>query len=127
MPTPYQLFGSGYAASSSTHTITLNTSNASSDPLLIQITDTEANADSGDGRRVVYGLLEMLYQHMAELNGTEAYVTGEFSWGSSTTGVVPSVKIVPTRSSYEDTNGELVRTYKFIVRTTVTGLEVSDE
>lgn len=105
-PIPSAFFVAGYAYS--TNQITLNTA-AHASPLLVELDAAEANATTGDYRRIVYALLEMLYQKFLVVTP------------------VPG-KVTSTRSTYEDTvTGELVRTYTFQIRTIATGVEVAEE
>jgi len=105
-PIPSAFFGAGYAYS--TNAITLNTE-AHASPLLEELEAAEANATTGDYRRILYALMEMMYQKFLVVTP------------------VPG-KLTFTRSTYEDTStGELVRTYTFQVRTIPTGVEVAEE
>lgn len=105
-PTPAGFFGGGYAYAS--NAITLNTS-AHAAPLLAELDAAEANATTGDYRRIVYAMMEML--------------NDKFKAATP----VPT-KLSITRSTYEDTStNELVRTYTVQIRTVVTGTEIAEE
>jgi len=79
--------------------------------LLPEITNAEANATTGDSRRVIYGLLEMLYSKMQNLDSADR-----------------PTKLTILRATYEDTNtGEFVKTFTITVRASATGFEVADE
>ena len=79
--------------------------------LLPEITNAEANATTGDSRRVIYGLLEMLYSKMQNLDSADR-----------------PTKLTILRATYEDTNtGEFVKTFTITVRASSTGFEVADE
>lgn len=105
-PIPSTFFGAGYTYAA--NQITLNTA-AHATPLLAQVDAAEANATTGDYRRIVFGVLEMLHAKFAAATPVAS-------------------KIAVLRSTYEDTlTGEFVRTYTVTVRTTPTGLEVTDE
>lgn len=80
-------------------------------PLLNEVTDTEANASTGDWRKVLFGLMEMIFD----------------KWTGTATADRPE-KVSVTRSVYEDpTTLEQVNTYTVIVRTQISGQEVSAE
>lgn len=53
------MFGTNYTASSTTLTLTLSD--------FSEITSAEANASSGDSRKIVYGLIEGLYKRFNAL------------------------------------------------------------
>lgn len=81
------------------------------EPLLKEVTDAEANASTGDSRKVVFGLLEVMARRLNAIP-SESRPT----------------KLSATRSTYEDgSTGEFVKTYQFTVRTAAAGFEVSDE
>jgi len=105
-PIPSVFFGAGYAYAS--NAITLNTA-AHASPLLTELDAAEANATTGDYRRILYAIQEDLYQKFQLVTP------------------IPG-KLTFTRSTYEDAStGELVRTYTFQVRTIATGVEVAEE
>lgn len=105
-PIPSVFFGAGYSVG--TNSITLNTS-AHASPLLTELTSAEANATTGDYRRIIFALMEMLHEKFQAVTP------------------VPG-KLTVTRSTYEDTaNNELVRTYSVQIRAVVTGIEIAEE
>lgn len=107
--TPGEFFGAGYALE--TNQMKLNTNDAASDKLVTEVTDAEANATTGDARKVIFGLMEMLYAKMSALATADK-----------------PTKLAITRSISEDTvTGEFIRTYLVTVRTTAAGFEVSSE
>lgn len=57
---PATWLGAGYAADSSGHTISLNTGNAASNQLLLELTDAEADPETGDVRKLIFALMESL-------------------------------------------------------------------
>jgi hypothetical protein len=59
---PSTWLGPGYSSDDSAHTITMNTSDAPSDKTLLQLTDADADPDSGDIRVLLFALLEAAYQ-----------------------------------------------------------------
>lgn len=109
-PTNTGFFGSGYTetGTGTTHAIVLN-SGANTTPCVAELSEAEADPTTGDYRKVMYALLEMLYQKFLVVDP------------------VPT-KVSMTRVTYEDTvNNELVRTYTVQFRTVATGIEVADE
>jgi hypothetical protein len=58
---PSTWLGAGYAASAENHTITLNTADAASDKTVPELADAEADPTTGDVRKLVFALMEMLY------------------------------------------------------------------
>ena len=81
------------------------------EPPLVEITDAEANASSGDARKVTFGLLDMLARRLQAIPQASR----------------PS-KIQVARSTFEDANtGEFIKTYNFTVRTQSSGFEVAPE
>jgi hypothetical protein len=77
---------------------------------LDQVTDTEANASTGDSRKVVFGLLEALFQ---------AY--------TNTPVADRPAKLSITRSGQVQDDSTIIYTYFAQVTTTPTGVEVVDE
>jgi len=114
MSTPYNtapsaFFGAGYTAT--TGSIILGTVDNSmpADRLLTELTDVEANADTGDFRAIVFALMEMLYQKQQAMP-------------------VKPVKQTIVRSTYEDpTTGEFLRAYTVQLRLFASSLEVTAE
>jgi hypothetical protein len=109
--TPADFFGDGYSADNSSHTITFETFDAGATCVLPEVTDGEADTSSGDYRKVVYGILEALHQNFERVKGT----------------TTASTRIKSTRNSYEDSDGAFLRTYKFVVSTTASQIEVKNE
>ena len=58
---PSTWLGAGYASSSGSHTVTFNTNDAASNKTLTQLTDANADPDTGDIRIVGFALLQALY------------------------------------------------------------------
>jgi hypothetical protein len=110
-PIPSVFFGAGYTetGTGATHTIVLTTNDNSGTKLLPELTEVEADPTTGDYRKILFALMEMMYVKYQAVTP------------------VPG-KLTLTRSSFEDTaSGELVRTYTVQIRTNVTGVEVADE
>jgi len=59
---PSTWFGAGYAASSGSHTITLNTGSAASNKTLPQLLDAKADPTTGDIRQIVLAFAEAMYE-----------------------------------------------------------------
>jgi hypothetical protein len=55
---PTTFFGAGYSVG--TNTIIMNTADAGSNKTLAQLTDVEAHATTGDFRKIVFAIMEML-------------------------------------------------------------------
>ncbi len=109
-PIPSAFFVAGYSetGTGATHQIILNGGDHGT-PLLDELAENEADPTTGDYRRILYAIAEMLYQRFSVVSPVPA-------------------KVSMTRSSYEDTStGELVRTYTTQFRTTLTGVEVAEE
>jgi hypothetical protein len=107
LPAPNLLFPN---ATNGTNTLILNTSDHAS-PSVPQMSTTEADVSSGDSRKVVFALLDRMYQ-----------------WYQGLASADKPGKISITRSSFVDeTTGNIVRTY--VVQTTLafTGIEVVNE
>ena len=109
-PIPSAFFVAGYSetGTGATHQIIFNTAGHAT-PLITELTEAEADPTTGDYRKILFAIMEML---RAKLNAATP-VAG---------------KVSMARSSYEDVaTGELVRTYTTTIRTVPTGLEVADE
>jgi hypothetical protein len=59
-PKPSTWLGAGFSVDTDNHCIKLNTNDAATNKLLTELTDAEAHATSGDIRKVIFALLEML-------------------------------------------------------------------
>lgn len=59
--TPTTWLGAGYSASSVNNTITLTTGTASTNVTFPELTNTEANASSGDIRKIMLAVVEKFY------------------------------------------------------------------
>lgn len=55
---PSTFFGAGYSLAG--NAISMNTNTAGSNKTLVELTDAEANATSGDWRKIVFALMEKL-------------------------------------------------------------------
>lgn len=107
-PTPSGFFGPGYSASSLANTITFNTS-THADPCLPQLSNDEADAATGDYRRIVHAFLNMLFANYTALENKPT-------------------KLNMVRNVVEDpTTGELVRTYLIVERTNILDIEIAEE
>lgn len=58
---PSVWLGAGYASSSGSHTITLNTNDAASNKTLPQLSDTEADPTTGNAEDILLALFDMAY------------------------------------------------------------------
>lgn len=96
---PSTWLGAGYSLG--TNQAIFNTSNHAT-PCLVECSNTDANATTGDIRQLMFGILEKLY-------GT---------W-TATAGVDRPTKMIVSRSTSEDQDGNLIRT--FIVTMTLNG------
>jgi hypothetical protein len=79
--------------------------------ILQEVTDVEAHATTGDWRKIVYGIMEMLYQR----------------WLNTATADRPTRMNISRSSSTNETTGAITRFYTVQITTTPSGLEVSDE
>lgn len=68
-PKPSTWLGAGYSLG--THTIILQTADASTNKTLPQLTDAQANATTGNIRNVAFALLEALYQAWVAQAGSQ--------------------------------------------------------
>jgi len=79
---------------------------------LDEVTDTEATASStGDWRKIVFGIMEMLYWRYTSLATADR----------------PAYTSVSRSSSVDDTTGNITRYYTVTITTAPTGVEVIDE
>lgn len=78
---------------------------------LQELTDAEANASTGDYRKIVYALMEFLYQ---KFNNTPSADR-------------PSRLTISRSSSTNETTGRMTRNYTVSVVTDISGVEVSEE
>lgn len=97
---PSTWFGTGYNLAS--HIAGFQTSDGAN-PVLAGLTDAEANATTGDVRKVIFEFNEAVYQ----------------AWRTQVAASNQPVKMTINRSSIENADGTLTRTYsnQFIVTT----------
>ena len=83
---PTSFFGSGYSYSSAEKKITFSTSNSTHAIKLDELTNAEANASTGDARKLVYALILFIEQRVTALAGnkpTKMLVSTSTSNGSA--------------------------------------------
>ena len=102
---PTEVFGTGYSSDGSSISLTIGSSS-----LLPEISSAEANATTGDYRKVLYGLIEGVFQKYTDIPSPDLPTKMELKRGTS-----------------ENLAGELTRTYtlKFVLDST--GFEVTAE
>jgi len=104
--TPGEVLTSGYSATSSDITMTIG-----SGSLLPDISSDEANATTGDFRKLMYGLIEGLYSKYNEVPTDDK----------------PSKMILNRSTGENSSTGEFVRTYSIQFTLDATGFEVASE
>ena len=111
--TPASWLGAGYNTQSGK--IELNTNDASSDKLLPELTDAEADESSGDIGKLLFGLFDGIYSKVSEKNNS-----------------LPQADR-PTRFTFtrgtviNDATGLVTKNYSFSVTLATSGLEVAPE
>lgn len=103
--TPEEVFGVGYSSDGSSISLTIESSG-----LLPEISSAEANASTGDYRKVLYGLVEGIFQKYTDIPQTDLPTKMELKRGTT-----------------ENLAGEIARTYTFKFILDSTGFEVSAE
>ena len=106
---PGEWFGAGYAAAA--NAISLNTNDAASNKTLPELTDEEANAITGDARKVIYALAEAFYAKYNSLVAADR----------------PAQMQIYRSTSSNDITGETTRTYTLVFKVTPTGMDVAAE
>lgn len=102
---PNEVFGNGYSATTSDITFTIG-----ADSLLPEISSTEANATTGDYRKILYGFVEGMFDKYSDIPNDDLPTKFEIKRGTT-----------------ENLAGELTRTYSFKFTLDSTGFEVSAE
>ena len=111
---PASWLGAGYNAT--TGKIELNTNNASTDKLLPELTDSEADETTGDIRKLMYGLLDGLHKKLEAKNAALAVADRPVNFSLSKS------------SSISPTDGSISAQFSFSFRLAApTTLEVADE
>jgi hypothetical protein len=111
--TPASWLGAGYNAQSGK--IELNTNDASSNKLLTELTDAEADEASGDIGKLLFGLIDGLYTKINEKNNSLAQADR------------------PTRFTFtrgtviNDATSLVTRNYAISITLATSGLEVAPE
>lgn len=109
---PSTWLGAGYSLAS--NAITMNTNDAGSNKTLTELTDAEANATTGDVRKLFYALVEKMYAaYMAQASADR-----------------PTKMAIVRSTSINDTAGSGVRSYTFtfyLDTGTDPAFEVTDE
>lgn len=106
---PSTWLGAGYELDAGNHVLKLNTADAASDKTLAQLTDAEGHATTGDIRKVIFALLEALYQAHAAVDAADR----------------PS-RVTLYKSS-QATGGVLTHTYTVVCVNDITAEAVADE
>jgi len=110
--TPSGWLGSGYTLSGSGTTAAINFGiSGNTNETLPQITTAEANASTGDIRKIYYGIVEQLYQ---------AYI-------GKATADRPNRMVLTRSSSVDSTTGLITSTYSIQFVLAATGLDVTSE
>jgi hypothetical protein len=105
---PATWLGAGYSAAA--NAITMNTNDAGSNKTLVELTDVEAHATTGDIRKVLFAICEAAYA----------------AWIARAAD--PTEKMLIYRSSsINETTGKITRTYQLVFETDIVSQEVSDE
>lgn len=102
--TPDEFFTSGYSTDGSSITLDFATA-------LTEVTTAESATGTGDARKVVYGIAELLFKQYAAIPAADK-----------------PTKMTISRSTSEDTStGEFVRTYTLQLRVDAPSFEVASE
>jgi hypothetical protein len=110
--TPSGWLGSGYTVSGSGTTAAINFGiSGNTNETLSEITTAEANATTGDIRKIYYGIVEKLYQ---------AYL-------AKATADRPNRMVLTRSSSVDSTTGLITSTYSIQFVLAATGLDVTNE
>jgi hypothetical protein len=111
-PTPSAFFGAGYTedGTTTTHKLQLNSSGHTT-PLLAEVTEAEADPTTGDWRKIIFGLIEMIYQKFIALAEADK----------------PNKVNLTRSSSINETTGEITRFYTFTFKVAPSGIEVNAE
>lgn len=106
---PSSFFGAGYNLSTSV--MGLTTVTAAGDKALVQLTDVEANATTGDWRKVVFAIMEQLNTNWQTLDAADR-----------------PTKLSITKNSRVDANtGIIVNTYTVVTTNVIGAQEVAPE
>lgn len=111
--TPAAWLGAGYNTQSGK--IELNTNDAVSDKLLTELTDAEADENSGDIGKLLYGLLDGVYSKVSAKNTSLAQADRPTRFNFS------------RATSVNETTGLLTRNFNFTFTLEAAGLEVAQE
>lgn len=127
--TPVTWLGAGYALTSSdtgeapnvvsVRKISFTIDGDTTVEALPQVDATEANATTGDVRRLIFGIIDGLYAKWLIRVAAAA--------AAPTTDPLPTKMTIYKSTSTNDSTGEVTRTYTFQFKTTVTGEEVAEE
>jgi hypothetical protein len=101
--------GAGFAVDTGNHKITLNTADASSNKTVPELTDAEADPTTGDVRKLIFALAEMLYAAYAAQDAAD----------------LPS-RVTIYKSS-QSAGAVLTHTYTIVCVNDITAQEVADE
>jgi hypothetical protein len=107
--TPGEWFGAGYVLASSA--ISFNTATAVTDVTLPELTDAEANASTGDVRKVIFAIMEQLYT----------------KYNSLATADKPTKMTISKSSSINTSTGIVTNTYTIRLLTSIVSQEVVAE
>ena len=106
---PSTVFGAGYAASA--NTIVLNTNDNAGTKLLTELTDAEAHATTGDWRKIIFAIMEMIYT----------------KWNAVASGDRPTKLTVAKSTTTNVATGVVTNTYTIRAYTSVSAQEVNAE
>jgi hypothetical protein len=110
--TPTSWLGAGYNTQSGK--IELNTNDADFDKLLTELTDAEADENSGDIRKLMFGLIDGLFTKLKQKNDSLSPEDRPQNFTFN-------------RSSNMADDGTITRSFSFVFRLSTAGIEVADE
>lgn len=105
---PSNWLGAGYTLS--TNVAGFNTNDAATNKVLLQLTNSEANASTGDIREIIFATIEAFYQ----------------AWLSKDSADRPA-KLSITRNGTTTAAGNINYTYNFQIEVKPTAVNVADE
>jgi|LauGreDrversion2_6_1035139.scaffolds.fasta_scaffold31484_2 hypothetical protein len=108
--TPTTWLGAGYSANSGSNTVTFTTGTASTNVTVAELTNTEANASTGDIRKIMLAFVEQFYR----------------AYNATATADRP-LKMTITRNIVAGQDNVNTANYQFSFTLSPTVLEVADE
>lgn len=106
---PTSFFGAGI--SNGTHTLIVNTNDAAADKTLTELTDVEANASTGDWRKIVFAIMECL----------------SAKWEATAVADRPTKLSISKSSSINAQTGAITNAYTVVCYNELGSQEVADE